>query len=501
MNISYIKLQSTLCTALMLFSPLTFAFDSGSSGVDGALNITEDTLLPLPADGIFNYTTVNVAAGATLTFAKNSANTPVVILASGDVTIEGTIDISGSDSTDVGSAGDGNFGDDGIAGLGGPGGFDGGRGGRPDPSADVFEPARAGGHGLGPGGGEPGLRKHETGNFGCGAAGGSFGGVGEGANRNSPNSCDEGGFYPEAGPIYGNATLLPLIGGSGGGGGYGYLNFHGSGGGGGGGAILIASSGTVNLVSGSSIFANGGGSGTTAGADVGGAGGGGSGGAIRIIATTIDGNGAITATGGSEGGNSSNDGGLGGDGRIRLEAETFLRPNVTNPPFVFAAPGDVFVASMPTLSITSVGGVAAPANPTGNADIVFPVGTANPVTVNLSTTNVPIGTTTVDLTVAPAFGDTTVTTSAPLTGSEQLGSANVSVDLPDGPSSLSAQLSFTVVADAMNFEDFSRYADGEPVERVILRAGIGPQMASTTTFITKSGKEYTWPSNAVALPN
>ena len=84
-------------------------FSSGSTGADGALNVTSDTVtVPLPASGVFNYTTVNVAAGATLQFTNNLANTPVIMLAQGDVNIAVTINISANGQ------------------YPGPGGFDGG---------------------------------------------------------------------------------------------------------------------------------------------------------------------------------------------------------------------------------------------------------------------------------------------------------------------------------------------------------------------------------------
>ncbi len=69
-------------------------FSSGSTGADGALNITANTTLPLPANGILNFTTVTVQPGVTLTFAKNASNTPVVILATGDVMVGGTIAVN-----------------------------------------------------------------------------------------------------------------------------------------------------------------------------------------------------------------------------------------------------------------------------------------------------------------------------------------------------------------------------------------------------------------------
>jgi hypothetical protein len=97
-------------------------FDAGSNGSYGPLNITANTTLDLPPDGVFHCTTINVSGSATLRFNRNPLNTPVVLLAQGDVTIAGVIDVSGADASGA------------IPGAGGPGGFDGGFGG--------FGPAR-----------------------------------------------------------------------------------------------------------------------------------------------------------------------------------------------------------------------------------------------------------------------------------------------------------------------------------------------------------------------
>jgi hypothetical protein len=109
-------------------------FSSGSDGSLGALNVPDDQTVDLPPNGRLNYTTVSVAAGKTLTFRRNALNTPVYLLASGDVTIAGSIDVSGArapTSTPIGGAG-------------GPGGFD---GGKPGFTAEVGP-----GNGYGPGG-------------------------------------------------------------------------------------------------------------------------------------------------------------------------------------------------------------------------------------------------------------------------------------------------------------------------------------------------------------
>src|SRR6266849_4340061 len=72
-----------------------FVFNSGSTGSNGTLNVTNDTTLDLPPDGILHYTTITISAGATLRFNRNPANTPVYLLALSDATIAGTIDVSG----------------------------------------------------------------------------------------------------------------------------------------------------------------------------------------------------------------------------------------------------------------------------------------------------------------------------------------------------------------------------------------------------------------------
>jgi hypothetical protein len=168
----------------------------------------------------------------------------------------------------------------------------------------------------------------------------------------------------------------------------------------------------------------------------------------------------------------------------------------TNPGIKFAGPGDIFVAGFPSLRITSVAGVAAPMAPTGNADIILPSDTQD-VTVEFETSNVPLGNT-VTLEVVPNIGPTTKVESNALSGSEALATASVvvdEVDFPDGPSVLQAQLSFTVTAslgDALR-----NFAQGERVARIQLAAA--PGQGSTTTFISVSGKVYTWPSSAVAM--
>ncbi|GAB6043527.1 hypothetical protein [Endothiovibrio diazotrophicus] len=468
--------RAALAAALLL--PLAgpvpaWAYDSGSTGADGALDVTIDTTLPLPPDGVFNYTDVNVAAGATLRFTPNAANTPVTILASGNVNIAGTIDISGEWGTPAGAAGDGNLGDDGIPGAPGPGGFRGGSGYPPINDTSIRAE-----HGIGPGGGQGGLQRSSPYTYGGDGGGGGFGSAGI-SSRTS-----------YGGPTYGTEALLPLIGGSGGGGGIGGTLFHGSGGGGGGGAILIAASEAVDITG--TIYANGGTGGPIAGTGVGGSGGGGSGGAIRIVATTLSGNGGLYAKGAPDGAQ-DRDYGHGGNGRIRLEAETILRTAGTDPAFTFGNPTSAFVAGMPTLRITSVGGITAPTIPTGDADISLPADTPNPVTVEIATTGVPVGNT-VKVTVVPTNGTNTTSATTPaLTGTIDAATASVAVDLPTGPSTLMAETTYTIVASLG--DTLAPLAGGERVERVRLAAAMnGP---ATVTLITVSGKEYRHPAGRI----
>lgn len=224
-------------------------FDSGSNGSYGVLNISGYTVIDVPPDGIFHCTTVNIAHnnfGPSLILRKNAANTPVYILATGDVNINGAIEVSGLANSTNGTPG----------GEGGPGGFKGGTGGTAN------EPPGAG---QGPGGGRGGAGSISQ----TSAGGGAFG--------TSPTYFPE---RPANGVPYGNRLLFPLIGGSGGGGSAPIGETPGYGGGGGGGAILIASSTKIEFTSRGLISARGA---SNAGS------GHGSGGAIRLVAPVVKG--------------------------------------------------------------------------------------------------------------------------------------------------------------------------------------------------------------------
>jgi hypothetical protein len=486
--------SSFIYTALaLLVAPSAFAFNSGSTGADGALAPTVNTQITLPESGILNYTSVNIPSGITVTFKKNTLNTPVYLLASGDVTVAGVIDLNGKTAADTGTAGDGNQADDGLPGLGGPGGFDGGRGGREDPTQT---PALIrGGAGLGPGGGAGGMEGDDS----CSTTSAYRKWVGLGGGYASTGYNLD--FYQcqvfNTGKQYGSALLQPLIGGSGGGGGRGFANYPGSGGGGGGGAILIASTGTVTITG--TVAANGG-DGGLIGADNGGPGGGGSGGAVRIVATRVAGTGPISVQYGCTNARVwyvyfSCNFMHGAQGRIRIEGEFVTYTGVATPAASTDVPGPVFLASLPSLRIATVAGTTVPDNPTGNADVVLPTNVANPVTVTFHTVNVPAGNT-VLLRLIPAYGSTTEVLSPAITGTTASGSASVQVSLPQGPSTLQATTTYTIVV-AMG-EALSRFAQNERVEKVQLIATLGGEQAQAK-LITVSGKEYLVPASVLQM--
>lgn len=493
---SRISLVAALVAALTC-AP-AWAVDSGSTGADGALNPTVNTEVVLPSSGILNYTTVNIPVGVTVKFKPNAANTPVYLLASGDVTIAGTIDVNGKDAAATGTDGDGMQGDDGVPGLGGPGGFAGGRGGRDDAAQ---RPAIIrGGAGLGPGGGFGGVEGGDgctaTGYYHYLGAGGAYG-----ANAYQYYAVGRCGSAVSRANAYGSTLLQPLVGGSGGGGGLGGTNYPGSGGGGGGGAILIASSGTLKVTG--SITAIGGDGGGLAGTGVGARGAGGSGGAIRLLASNVTGTGTLSAVGGciNSGGNRrqfcGSDGGLnqygGAIGRIRIEGDAISYTGANSPTYVRGDVGPVFIAGAPTLRIASVAGQAVPAVPTGSNDVTLPATTTGPVQITFETANVPVGNT-VQLRVVPAYGTTSEALSPAITGSTGAGTAAVSIVLPQGPSTLQATTTYTVIVameDHQLIEKLSRLAQNERVEKVEVTVAL--QGGARAKLITDSGKSFEWP--------
>ncbi len=299
------------------------AFLSGSTGSYGAIDVPAGTtrVLDVPADGIFHCTTIRVVG--TLRFNRNAMNTPVHLLATGDVTLTSAlIDVSGA----RGSAS--------APGLAGPGGFDGGAPGSIGISA---------GDGQGPGGGKAGTTVDGD----TEAAGAGYG------------TTTTQGPVAKRGSIYGSPLLLPMIGGSGGGG---VEATTGWGGGGGGGGIVIASDTRVVFSGGASIRSNGGQALNSVILNCG------SGGGVRIIAPVVSGSGNIDVRG--------NGGGTGnGDGRIRIDTPDRSQLNVSFFPQEVASVGGlmvVFLDPMPRLDIVEVAGRAIPAD--APAQVLLPTG-------------------------------------------------------------------------------------------------------------------------------
>lgn len=347
--------------ALLLSASRTWAaIVVPSDGSDGALIVTNDTVIDLSQalsapwntnnaahagrgvyDAskwavVFKYSKVVVNGGFTVTFANHPSRAPVVWLVSGDVTVDGNINLDGQGAQGAPALAEP-----------GPGGFRGGSGN--------FAPGAAEAPGFGPGGGNI-TQLGEC----CGQSFAAPGVYGGGAAGN--------------GETYGNPSLLPLIGGSGGGG----FNQNGTGGGAGAGAILIASGGVISVAG--SIHANGGGSGGSAGA----------GGGIRLVADTLDGAGVVQCLAGS--GHYS-----GGVGRIRLErvsnANTLqVTPDPSVVPLASGATPLIWLpTNAPSVQVVSIGGLTAPVDPragfnTVGADVTLPQ--VSTTTVVVVTTNI-----------------------------------------------------------------------------------------------------------------
>lgn len=360
-------------------------FSSGSTGADGALNITAPgvtyfnpaalTLNPV-IPNLFNFTTITIAAGSTLKFTEEVFHGPVFFLASGDVVISGTLDLSGGNGIPVTSG----LQSDRLPSYAGSGGFGGGLGNVPN---GVPAP------GNGPGGG----------------ADGKYG-----------STVGTGGQFT------GNPYLVPLIGGSGGGGGYCSTGGPGDGGGAGGGAILIASSTSITINATGMINASGGGGPSSCGG-----GGGGSGGAIRLMAPII--------AGSSNGADSISvlAGGYASNGKIRLEAFTDTYVGVVRSPISRSVPFAIALpASAPgSLTVTSINGVTINANPFSFPDTT--INSSGPVTIKIQAQYIPPGTVP-KLTVFSDTGADQVIACSPLSGTLQSSTSTATVTFPTGGS-------------------------------------------------------------------
>ena len=341
------------------------------------------------ANGIWNFTSITVPTGVTVSFKKNAANTPVVWLATENVQIDGTVDVSGRNSTGTDLPEN--------VGKGGPGGFDGGVGGTRFDVSNTY----VGQPGQGPGGGLPGTTNGQRGSD---------------------------ATYKTT---YGNAYIQPLIGGSGGGGGASYsntsnVNRNGIAGGGGGGAILIASS--KDIVLNGSIQSKGGLANNDSFPYNGGNG---SGGAVRLVADRVTGSGTIDVD---------------ASGRIRIEG--FFRSLAGNNhsiPASGAAPVATFAPpAQGQLIVSSVAGQNVAQPPTGSLttpDVVFTQ--AGQITVTVTATGIPNGTrvrlritTSGGVIALPATGAPAVTLSG--------GTATFTTTVPAGTGTIQGFADYTV---------------------------------------------------------
>lgn len=435
-------------------------FISGSTGADGELAPTANQTIQLPESGVFNFTTINIPSGVTIKFTPNSQNTPITLLATGNVTIAGSIVVDGENGFTTG-----------MGGRGGPGGF---RGGESGLTIDSF-PGKTG---DGPGGGGFGGSVNGTNHGGGGGGGYSVPG-----NNGHPNG-NPNYLIGSGGPTYGTSSLLPLMGGSGGGGGGASVTYRGGSGGGGGGAILIASSGTITL-SGSITSKGGNGALTPAG----GGGGGGSGGAIRLISNIITGTGAIDARGGAAGSiqYGGSPGGGGARGYIRVETYNYstFNPNLYTVPINITYPNPITIPNMPQLRITQIGGIPVPLTTKGSLqsapDVTIPTAQTNPVTIQIEASNVPLDSI-VQVIVTPTSGSRTTFQSTALSGSINNSTATANVNLPSGMSVITATLTVNLQMAGL----MPMFINGEKITRMEVASTLGGE--AETIYITKTGK-------------
>ena len=357
-------------------------FDSGSDGSFGPIDVPFNTqqVLDVPADGIFHATTIRVDLGATLTFRRNALNTPVYLLATGDITIEGLINVSGADGRSSPP----------VGGAGGPGGFDGG--------APGFGPENPPGAGYGPGGGRGGDDF-----FGAqdrAAGGGAYGG------RSTRLSAEDG-------ETYGSPLLVPLVGGSGGGGRAGQ---PGRGGGGGGGAILLASNTRVDIKTAGRVSA------------IGGRGGRynqGSGGAIRIVAPVVAGSGILNVQGGS-------DRDVGGRGRIRVDVIDRTALELRFQPAAATSIGGfmvVFPDVVPRLDLVEVAGKPIPVGQDEPVLVFLPFGSPPTQQVVVQATDF-TGVVPIRVVLTPDSGEPMIIDAQIVMGGAMTASVAVDVELP-----------------------------------------------------------------------
>jgi len=289
--------------------------------------------------------------------------------------------------------------------------------------------------GFGPPGGRPGPGGFAGGNGGKQGNPSTPGNAGFGPTGGAGTPANTAQHGQDAGPTPVATSLIPLVGGSGGGGLGGWdtgCGFRGPGGsgGGGGGALLVAANVQI-LLDTSAIDARGGLGGFSC---FGYRGGSGSGGSLRLAAPTLAGNSTIQL----------------GNGIIRVEgnASAFSGFIDTVRGTVLSAPQEARPSGVPTLRITSVGGIAVGQNPTGSIstpDVTFQTAPSGPVTVNLAASNIPTTPTrVVSVRASPLIGDPSTADSTPLSGTPASSTASASLTIPAGAGVITAVTSFPV---------------------------------------------------------
>lgn len=335
---------------------------STGTGVDGAYIAPAGT--SSLASGTYNYSSFTIPSGSTVTVIGSS---PLVINCTGAVSINGTLDLSGSNGSNNSNAcsiGASTAGGAGGAGGGG-GGASGGNGGNSTSSNGTTTVGSNGtsfgsfsGRGLG--GGVP--NSYGSGGGGGGGGGASYGTLGSAGgmgsatifNPSGTSGGSSGSIYGDAGisTYYSGSVLLGGSGGAGGGASSGNPSrSSGAGGGGGGGAVGINAQ-SVDLTNGLiSVKGGNGGSGSSpascsshsGGYAAGGAGGGGSGGTVLInyittctsctVGSNVNISGGTGGTGTSWNGATGGNGGSGGNGRFlaRISSTAIVTAAGTSP--------------------------------------------------------------------------------------------------------------------------------------------------------------------------
>jgi hypothetical protein len=179
--------------------------------------------------------------------------------------------------------------------------------------------------------------------------------------------------------------------------------------------------------------------------------------------------------------------GNGAAGFVRIEAfDTTSLSAIGNQASV-ALPNPVTAPNSPQLIIASVGGVSAPANPigshSGTPDIVLPANQANPVTVVVQASNIPVGTT-VTVTALGPTGPPVPTQTGPLTGTSAASSATTALTLQPGTTVLTALASIDLTVSGLAAT--RPVVNGEYVNRIEVAAAFGG--LSRITYVTSSGK-------------